>query len=517
MKYSFLLVIVIFISCKTESSKVNPEEIELGTIKIEVNGSDEAKPLFEEGLLLLHSFEYEDAAEKFKEARTIDPDFGMAYWGEAMTKNHPLWREQEKEEALEIINLLGDSIEDRIAKFSSEFEKDMFEALQILYGEGTKAERDVAYSNFMESLTKKYPENHEVSAFYALSLLGSVKGGRDYETYGKGAKIAQSIIDENPNHPGALHYLIHSYDDPDNAPKALKAANSYSKVAPDAGHALHMPSHIYVALGMWDEVVSSNIAAWQADKTRKENKDLDNDALNYHAFKWQMYGHLQKEEYAKARELVEEMRTYCGEKSSPRAKSHLAMMKAAYFIESGLWDDTLLEDTFDYFDLSINVIASHILTQGMGAFQKEDNVLLNKCINILDKQINGTYNEVISAGQQMCSGSYTRGKSSQLQLDRSKVMLMELQALQAMAKNDNDLAEKILVEASQLEEATSYVYGPPEIVKPSHELLGDFLKSQNRHKEAVKYYNKVLERAPGRLLAQQPIAEIKAAEQNTSS
>ena len=163
----------------------------------------------------------------------------------------------------------------------------------------------------MKNLRKKYPNNHEISAFYALSLLGSVKDKRDYDTYGKAAKIAQSVIDENPKHPGALHYLIHSYDDPGHAHLALEAANSYAKIAPEANHALHMPSHIYVALGMWDEVISSNRAAFDASVKRIERKQLEGKDFDYHSLKWLMYGLLQKGEFDEAKQLVTDMEGYC--------------------------------------------------------------------------------------------------------------------------------------------------------------------------------------------------------------
>ena len=183
---------------------------------------------------------YGDAAEAFLKAQEADENFAMAYWGEAMTKNHPLWSEQDFDEGRAILSRLAPSQEERLAKAPTELEKDFLMAVELLYGDGTKIERDDAYAQHMGKLFNKYTDNHEIAAFYALSLLGSVEAGRDYEVYGKGAKIAQSILDENPRHPGALHYLIHSYDDPDHAPLAIEAANNYSKVAPDAGHALHM-------------------------------------------------------------------------------------------------------------------------------------------------------------------------------------------------------------------------------------------------------------------------------------
>jgi tetratricopeptide (TPR) repeat protein len=208
MKIIYLItVIVCFVSCN------NTQELKghLGEISIDVSGSSNAQPLFSKGLLLLHSFEYEDAREAFQEAKQIDPEMPMAYWGEAMTYNHSLWSEQDFEEATAVLGKLkGFDFQDT----SNPMEQDLIAAVHLLYGpKMDKPSRDVAYSEYMAKLTKKYPKNHEVAAFYALSLLGSVAEGRDDEIYGKGALIAQGILKENPKHPGALHYLIHSYDD----------------------------------------------------------------------------------------------------------------------------------------------------------------------------------------------------------------------------------------------------------------------------------------------------------------
>jgi len=494
-------------SCKQNTNTDLAKE--LGEISLEVTGKKEAQPAFTEGLLLMHSFEFKDAATKFQEAQTIDPDFAMAYWGEAMTHNHPLWREQDKNDALGILLKLGATKELQKEKFKTELEKDLCAAIHILYGDGTKKEQDIAYSEFMGDLHKKYPDNQEVAAFYALSLLGAVKGGRNYEMYAKGAKIAQSIIDENPNHPGALHYLIHSYDDPDNAPKALDAATRYSKVAPDAAHALHMPSHIYVALGMWDEVISSNIASWNASKNRKEKKHLDNDALNYHAFKWQMYGHLQKGEFDKAKGLVKEMQTYCYEKPSRKATAHLVMMKGAYFNETEQWDDPLLKDSVDYTGLAIQIDAAYNYSQARCAYHNKDADVISKRIAALEEKIGLATNEALTADSNMCSGgSYGRGRATQVHVNRAEVMKLEMEALLAMLKSDKNAVEKALKAATELEDNTSYAYGPPEIVKPSHELYAEWLMEQNRFKEAEKYYKKVLDRAPKRLIVMQGLDKI---------
>ena len=262
-------------TAETEAEAVSRERSgsTLGDVQIQVSGNEAAMPHFREGLLLLHSFEYNDAAEAFRQAQEQDPSFAMAYWGEAMTHHKPLWQIQNYEEGRKIMQRLGASPEERRAKAGTELERDLVGGLDVIYGEGTKAERDKAYAEYMAELYDKYPGHHEVAAFYALSLMGSVPTGRDADIYGRSAAIAQGIIEENPQHPGALHYLIHAYDDPDHAVRALTAANRYSKVAPDAAHALHMPSHIYVAMGMWYDVVLSNIDSYSASVNRMRDKE----------------------------------------------------------------------------------------------------------------------------------------------------------------------------------------------------------------------------------------------------
>lgn len=496
----FLLALgILFLGCQTSESE--PSDNKLGDISIDVTGDESAIPIFEEGLMLLHSFEFKDAADKFKEAQEIDPDFAMAYWGEAMTENHPLWREQEFDKANDILSRLGETPQEQRLKFKTDLEKDFFDAISMLYGEGTKAERDNAYSLKMSQLHKKYPDNHEISAFYALSVLGAVKGKRDYEAYGKAARIAQGIISENPNHPGALHYLIHSYDDPENAPKALEAANSYAKIAPEANHALHMPSHIYVAMGMWDDVISSNKAAVAASKKRKERKDLDNDAIDYHSLKWLMYAHMQRGQFDIAREFVAEMESYCLEDPSPRAKSHNVMMKAAYFTETGDWADPMVLDTVDYSTIPIQIFAAHSYLKGRYYLDKNDAKGLENVIDILEEKVKGTTKDLLIGNPVMCSGSYSRGRPTQLHVDRATVMLTELKAHQAIANNKIAQAENFMKEAIALENQTSYMYGPPDIVKPSNELYAEFLTEQGRLKEAKKYFQAVLERAPKRYIA----------------
>src|SRR5580658_3719099 len=217
---------------------------------------------FMRGLLLLHLFEYEDAAMSFVAAEKADPDFAMAYWGEAMTFNHPVWNQFDAHAGQAALAKYGSTPEARAHRIADARERAWFSAVEVLYsGEGSKPERDARYAIAMEQLTRAYPKDDEAQLFYALALLGKSEGVRDVPTYLKAAAIAKAVFIRNPDHPGAAHYWIHAMDDPRHAAGALVPARALSKIAPSAAHAQHMCSHIFLALGMWDGVVEANLAA----------------------------------------------------------------------------------------------------------------------------------------------------------------------------------------------------------------------------------------------------------------
>jgi len=224
--------------------------------------SAEAAHEFMRGLLLLHLFEYEDAASSFVAAEKADPSFAMAYWGEAMTFNHPVWNEVDVPAGRAVLAKFATTPEERAKRIPDPRERAWFGAVEILYsGTGTKRERDARYAAAMQQLSRAYPKDDEAQLFYALSLLGKSEGVRDVPAYLEAAGIAKAVFVRNPNHPGAAHYWIHGMDDPQHAAGALVAARALSKIAPDAAHAQHMCSHIFLALGMWDGVVEANLAA----------------------------------------------------------------------------------------------------------------------------------------------------------------------------------------------------------------------------------------------------------------
>jgi len=511
----FIFSILTFAACKnvnTDSETNSTNEIsQLGDIDFKVTGAAEAQPYFEKGLLLLHSFEYEDARAEFLNAQEKDSTFAMAYWGEAMTHNHSLWQRQEKEDALEALQKLAPDADSRMALVHTELEKDFFGAVEILFGEGTKYDRDIAYKKYMEALTQKYPDNHEVAAFYAISLLGSARNGRDEELYNKSAKIAQGIMKENPDHPGALHYLIHSFDDPEHAHLARAAADSYSKVAPDAAHALHMPSHIYVALGKWDEVVTSNIASWNASVKRMERKDLGIEKRSYHAYNWLQYGLLQRGEVEKATTLLEEMKQFAGAEAEKIPRSYLIAMKGAHMVETNTWEGDVANIEIEMEGMHIMKRTGYALLEGMKAYHQKDIKSLSKIVEDVNKDRKQGMLRVGDKGFSMCSaGGFESKAPNQLEIDMVKVMEMELKAYLASLKGNKKEAKDLFEKAVLLDEGLSYSFGPPRMLKPIQEAYAEWLLEEGNGKDALVYFEKSLERFPRRLLSLQ--GKKKAAE-----
>ena len=495
---STLLLLFVY-SCKNETGtqESSSSTDELGKISYKFAGSDEAQEYFKTGLLLLHNFEYEDAREEFLAAQKADSTMAMAYWGEAMTHNHPLWRQQAYDEGLAALEKFAKTKEERLSLIKDEKEREFYMGIEILYGEGEKKSRDKEYSNYLEKLYKKDRSNHEGAAFYALSCLGATSE-RKFESYEKGAMVAKGIIEENPDHPGALHYLIHSYDDPDHAPKALEAANRYSRVAADAAHALHMPSHIYVAVGMWDEVVSSNIASYDASVNRMIDKDLGSDARSYHAFHWLLYGYLQKGQFQKAEGIMEEMRSYVDSTSSSQTRNYLIAMKGSYLAETGNWSSPVKDFETKIKDLPKTEIAHFDYMEGYKAWLAKDKKTLTELVHKVGKDKAFASTLIGDSAPPMCAANTNRN-----QVNKRDVKIMEIveSQLKSLEVWETEKAEKWLKQAVGIEDSTSYMFGPPSIIHPSHELYGNWLMENNRFEESKVQFEKALERGPKRLHA----------------
>ena len=447
----------------------------LGSTMFENSGAEEAQDMFSRGILLLHSFEYEDAREAFSEARRIDPDFAMAYWGEAMTHNHPIWMQQSTEKARDVLRELAPDLQGRLEKAPTTREKDYLRAAEALYfSEGDKRTRDFAFEEQMASLSARYPDDMDAAAFHALSILGLAHDGRDFELYMRAAAIVEEVFAINPQHPGAAHYLIHSYDDPVHAPLGLRAARTYATIAPDAAHALHMPSHIFTALGMWPEVASANEESFAASDARMQRKGLGVNARSFHARYWLAYAYLQQGRHAEAEGLLKDMISDAEEGDSRLARRHLVSMTISYLVETQRWDSEYARIDLDPEGLSPNGIVDLLFIRGSAALARGDEEKARKAVSEL-MHLEGA--EV--------------GELLQHQL---KAQLLELEG-------NLDGAIDLLETAAEMEAARPMEFGPPKPAKPTYERLGEYYLKAGKGAKAMKAFETSLARAPGRSLS----------------
>jgi hypothetical protein len=221
-----LLLVLLLLGLGSQALPAQSPKIEaairpmvLGRLKLSTSTTSvEAHQAFVTGVLLLHLFEYRLARVEFRRAQQLDPSFGLAYWGEAMALNHAIWGEQDLVAARAVLLRFGPDRTARLARISDQRERGFFAAVEALYGDGTKVERDRAHARAMETLARHNPDDDEVQLFYALALFGKHAGVRDVPDYMRAAAIAQRVFTRNPLHPGAAHYLIHGVDDSTHAP-----------------------------------------------------------------------------------------------------------------------------------------------------------------------------------------------------------------------------------------------------------------------------------------------------------
>jgi tetratricopeptide (TPR) repeat protein len=471
--------------------------LQVGTVDFPTSATPAAQEEFLRGVAILHSFGFEDAIEVFQKAQALEPDFALAYWGEAMAHNgNPLLTptEQDLPAARKALGKLGRTREERIAKATTDREKMWMNAVETLYGAGGKDERDRAYASAMEELVSRYPEDVEARAFYALALLGTVRrAGNDFRAQMTAAAVAEDLFREHPTHPGAAHYIIHAFDDPLHAPLALYAADRYAEIAPDVEHALHMPSHIYVQLGLWDKLVLSNRRAYDASVEWVRSKGRSDTERDFHALSWLEYGHLQRGELSKAREAIEEIRPLAErEVTTDRIKATLANMRARYMLESGDWDaypvpvEELLKDRYAG-DVYL------LLAAGFKAVNQGDPATAERIERRLAE----------------LEGQETAGLKSYLQgqvtLDDLKVSTAvarrELASLVRLVKGEHEEAVRLMKEALEKEKEMHPAYGPPEPIVPPYELYGYVLLESGRAEEALAVFEEMLVRMPHRALA----------------
>ena len=446
----------------------------LGSLTFENSGAGAAQDDFVTGVLLLHSFEYADAAEAFRRAQEIDPDFALAFWGEAMTHNHPIWGDYDGEAARAVLaRYAGTPATEREALYMA--------ALDPLYREGIedKTERDRRYMLAMRRLHEAYPGDDEARAFYALSILGLTNGTRDFRNYMRGAAVARPVFERNPEHPGAAHYIIHAFDDPIHAPLGLPAARAYGASTPDAGHAQHMTSHIFVAMGMWDDVVRANINAVRVVDENRAARGITTLNRCGHYPSWQQYGHLMREEWDEAADIMDLCQANQADPDGDD-RGYYVMMRARQILDSGAWDQ-LERWSFDIADAPA-VAPSYDFLDAYVALKRGDDVPAREAV--------AHWERVVDGGDMPQTWWITP--------DRVRIQMWELEGLMALDEGRSEDAVTLLGRAAELEETLPMEFGPPASLKPPHELLGEVLLELGRYDEAIDAFRGSLELAPRR-------------------
>ncbi|SMD32234.1 hypothetical protein SAMN04488029_0577 [Reichenbachiella faecimaris] len=499
----FLAFVLLITSC-TQSPKENTTpSATLGELQHGFPVSAKARADFEQGLLLLHSFEYEDARKSFGTAAAADPNEMMAYWGMAMSYYKALWGLQNVEEGRKVLQMVAATQEERIAKTEEGIERDFWIGLELLFGEGELKERNQAFADHLSQLHKANPDQQEIAAFYALSLLWSAPRDGSQDQNINAAAIAQGILAENPNHPGALHYTIHAYDSPNLAIKGIEAANRYASTAPDAVHALHMPSHIYLNRGMWNEVASSNENSYGASVRKMERLNLGDSARGFHSYQWLHYAYLQQGRFGKATQLMKDMLTYAVNAQTPSARGYLVSMQNFQVLEAGSWNLNQAPLVIDIEDLSIVNIAQHHFFVSLMAAEEGKLETIQEQIETLEAKIAAAELLVTTDGIAMCSAGYTRYAPNKKTIMSAEIILNQMKALLYITKGQSENAEIQLKLAVTLESQLPLPQGPPNIPLPSFEQYGYWLMTQDRYEEAILMFDQGLARTPLRAKALQ--------------
>ena len=456
---------------------------QLGTIDFPNSGAPAAQEPFIRGVLLLHSFEYTAAAAAFQQAERLDPGFALAYWGEAMTYTHPVWNEQDVNAGQAALTRLAPTPAARHARAPTARERAYLDAVEILYGGGTKAARDTAYSRAMQRLVARFPADRDAKVFYAASLLGLNQGERDTTTYLKAAAILEQVFKVAPGHPGAAHLLIHCYDDPGHARLGLPAARAYAAIAPDAPHAHHMTTHIFLALGMWDDVVAQNEIAAGPDR---------NAWTPTHYTYWLGYGYLQQGRFGEAWRHLELVH---GNMANGRGNvpALLVEMCGDYVVTTERWDSPCLGWGVDLSGMRTRDKALGAFLQGFAALQRGDQTGADRYLATLVSLV-PPLPKSLPRAERGSEGVTGRGPGDPL----PSILEKELRALVRERGGDVTGAVALLRQAGSMEDAMPFEFGPPPNVKPSHELLGELLLRAGRPREAEAEFTRALRLAPKR-------------------
>jgi tetratricopeptide (TPR) repeat protein len=472
-----------------EHSGAMPER--LGTVSFPISCSPDAQPKFTRAVALLHSFWYEEAEKAFREAAAADPQCGMAWWGVAMSNYHQVWPSPYSPAELSRGMAAAEKAKSIGAKTPRE--QGYIDAIAAFYRDADKIDavtRARAHEAAMEKLVSQFPGDDEAAIFYGLTLIAhgmSTPTDKTYTYQKKAAGILNGLLEKHPNHPGIAHYLIHSFDYPALAPLALGAAHAYAKIAPSSPHALHMPSHIFVRLGMWQEAIDSNIASANAAREHAMHAHPGTTAFDsLHADDYLAYAYLQRGEDDKVAKLVEELSSISALNIENFAGYYaLAAVPARFALERRRWAEaaalTVRPTSFPWDRYSYAEALTHFAS-AVGAARSGDPVRARAEVERLQQlrqklldQKNGYWADQIDVQRRAAEGWIAR------------------------AEGENDKAVTLLRGAADLEDSMDKSPVTPGPILPAREMLGELLLEMNQPEKALEAYERSLKDSPNRL------------------
>jgi len=462
----------------------DPEK--LGSVSFSTSCATEVQKQFQRGVAMMHSFWYEEAERTFNQVAQDDPGCAMAYWGLAMSYFHPIWDGRGPDAA--ILKKGWETVEKaKAAGAKTERERDYVAAIEVFYKDSDKLDhrtRVLAYESAMERVYTRYPDDREAAAFYSLALLGTVAASPVDKTLTrqkKAGEIAEKVFAAEPNHPGAAHYVIHAYDYPPLAEKALPAARAYAKIAPDAPHALHMPSHIFTRLGLWQESIESNIAsAAVARKVGMVGEGL-------HASDYLVYAYLQTGQDEQAKRVLDQMAANkTGLPSYFAGVYATAAMPARYAIERRRWAEAA----------KLEVPAG---SPGGKLSWAEATVYYARALG------SAHTGDLEGARQAIQKLEAARSTLAELQetywAAQVEIQRREAAGMLASAQGKKDEALELLRSAADMEDASEKHSVTPGPVVPARELLGELLLTLDKPADALAAFESTLQRSPNRFNA----------------
>ncbi len=465
---------------------------DFGSVAFATSCSPDVQQRFERALANLHSFGFEVAAARFADVATADPTCAMAHWGVAMSYYHPLWAAPNATELA-----AGRAAAERSAAVGApnERERGWIAAIGAFYADSETADhktRAVRYRDALAALSERFPDDDEATTFHALILLGTAPP-RDttYAQQQKAVELLKPLVTKYPNHPGVAHYLIHALDYPELAHFGLDAARRYARIAPSSAHALHMPSHIFVRLGLWPEAIASNLDSASSARSMAARFPIAAVFDQLHALDYLEYGYLQTGRDEEARAVMQQAAAFgVAEKPTFAAAYALAAIPVRYHLERGDWegaaalgilDATSAPGPYPYAD-AIQVFGRAIGATRVGKLERAEAEIAR-----------------LAALQGLLAASPPPGPYDWA--GHVEATRLAAAGLLEQARRKPDEAVRLLQAAAELDLRVGKSPVTPGTVLPPRELLAEVLMEQGRTREALAAFEATLVEAPNRLRA----------------